>query len=163
MPKAVIIGATSGIGWALAAELSRRGWELGVSGRRQQRLQRLQAGLSTRVLAKPMDVRRTPQAVRILQQLIRGLGGMDLLVICAAISHRKATWRQEEDILATNVKGFAALARAGFEYFYQHGRGHLAGISSISGLRGRAENIAYSATKAFVSNYLQGLRQKAAR
>ena len=55
----------------------------------------------------------------------------------------------------------AAIANAAFKYFYNQGSGHIVGISSIAAIRGSGEAPAYNASKAFVSNYLEGLRQKA--
>lgn len=163
MPKAIIVGATSGIGEALAELLSPAGYTLGLTGRRQDRLLDLQTRLPNKTLIQTMDVKKHEQAIPQLKQLIQDLGGLDLLILSAGISHRMASWEQEQDILLTNVTGFAALARAGYDYFLQARGGHLVGISSISALRGRGENVAYAASKAFESNYLQGLRQKAAR
>lgn len=163
MPIAIIVGATSGIGEALAGLLSHAGYSLGLTGRRQERLLEMQSRLPNKTLIQKMDVRDHDQAIAQLRQLIQNLGGLDLLILSAGISHRMASWEQEQEILRTNVIGFAALARAGYAYFLQAGAGQLVGISSISALRGRGENVAYAASKAFTSNYLQGLRQKAAR
>jgi short-subunit dehydrogenase len=163
MPKAIIIGATSGIGQALAQDLSGQGYTLGLAGRRLERLQSLKHSLPRATRIQTLDVRRPQTALPAFKRLIRALGGLDLLVISAGISRREASWPEELEIIATNVQGFAALARAGFDYFCSQGHGHLAGLSSISAIRGRAENTAYAASKAFVSNYLQGLRQQAFR
>lgn len=163
MPKAIIIGATSGIGWALAQELSRRGFALGLAGRRLERLRSLQHSLPRTTRIQVLDVRRPQAALLQFKRLIRALDGLDLLVLSAGISRREASWPEELEIIATNVQGFAVLARAGFDFFCSQGRGHLAAMSSISAIRGRAENVAYAASKAFVSNYLQGLRQLAFR
>ena len=57
--------------------------------------------------------------------------------------------------------GYAAMANIAFKYFWSQGKGHLVGISSIAAIRGSAEAPAYSASKAFVSNYMEGLRKKA--
>jgi short-subunit dehydrogenase len=55
------------------------------------------------------------------------------------------------------------MADAAMKYFLGKGSGHLAGISSIAGIRGNGYAPAYSASKAFVSNYLEGMRHKAAK
>jgi len=163
MPNAIIVGATSGIGKALAENLAQQGWTLGITGRRIERLLELKQTLATPTYIQAMDVSQTHQARQQLQQLIHTMGGMDLLVISAGISHQNANWEQEAEIININVMGFAAVAKTGFEYFCKKTSGHLVGISSISAIRGRGENIAYAASKAFASNYLQGLRQKATR
>jgi len=62
--------------------------------------------------------------------------------------------------IKTNVSGFAALVNVAMHHFTERGSGHLVGISSIAALRGGRESPAYNASKAFESNYLEGLRQK---
>jgi short-subunit dehydrogenase len=163
MPKAIIIGATSGLGLALAEQLAQKQWTLGLTGRRTERLDALKSSLKTTTHIQTMDVSQPATAIAQLEDLIQRMGGLDLLIISAGISHRNANWEQESAIIQINALGFAAMAHTGFSFFMQQGFGHIVGISSISAIRGRAENISYSATKAFVSNYLQGLRQKAMR
>ena len=63
----------------------------------------------------------------------------------------------------TNVNGFAEIANLGFNYFVQQGYGSLAAISSIASHRGNSWAPAYSASKAFQSNYFEGLSIKAGR
>ena len=72
-------------------------------------------------------------------------------------------WAKEKETIDVNVSGFAAMANVSFEYFRGRGGGQLAGISSIAAIRGGGEAPAYNASKAFVSNYLEGLRQKACK
>lgn len=138
-------------------------WVLGLAGRRREKLEQLRQSLKTQIFIQPMDVMQTATARDQLQNLITAMGGMDLLIISAGISRRGASPQQEEEIIQTNINGFTALARSGFEFFTTQKSGHLVGISSISALRGRGENLAYAASKAYASNYLQGLRQKAFR
>jgi short-subunit dehydrogenase len=66
----------------------------------------------------------------------------------------------ENEAIKTNVTGFAALVNVATHYFTRKGSGHLVGISSIAALRGGRESPAYNASKAFESNYLEGVRQK---
>jgi short-subunit dehydrogenase len=69
----------------------------------------------------------------------------------------------EKRTIDTNVTGFTCVADWAFNYFKHQGKGHLVGISSVAGLRGSSIAPAYNATKAFQINYLEGLRQKAAK
>jgi short-subunit dehydrogenase len=66
----------------------------------------------------------------------------------------------ENEAIKTNVTGFAALVNVAMHHFTEKGSGHLVGISSIAALRGGRKSPAYNASKAFESNYLEGLRQK---
>jgi len=160
MPTAIIIGATSGIGLALAQELARHGYALGLAGRREAILAEVRAALGTRVAIRRLDLCRPEEAMAQLDSLIDELGGMDLLIVSSGVGHPNPAlaWEPERDTIAVNVAGFTAMIAAGFRYFRRQGHGHLVGISSIAGLRGSRWNPAYSATKAYESNYLEGLR-----
>ena len=70
-------------------------------------------------------------------------------------------WMKEQQTLDVNVYGFCALAGEVYKFFAKQGKGHLVGISSIGALRGNSLAPAYNASKAFMSNYLEGLRKKA--
>jgi len=66
----------------------------------------------------------------------------------------------ENETIKTNVTGFATLVNVAMRHFTAKGSGHLVGISSLAALRCGRESPAYNASKAFESNYLEGLRQK---
>lgn len=160
MPTAIIIGATSGIGLALAHELARHGYTLGLTGRREAILEELRTTLPTRVAWRDMDLTRPEEATTRLDSLIAELGGMDLLIVSSGVCtpNSELAWEPERDTLAVNVSGFVAMISAGFRYFSQQGHGHLVGLSSIAGIRGNRWNPAYAASKAFEINYLEGVR-----
>lgn len=162
MQTAIIIGATSGIGRALAIELSHRGYTVGIAGRRTGMLETLQGELLGPSAKATIDLADPMQAVQRLDELIAELGGMDILVISSGIgvSNPHLEWEPERQTIAVNVEGFVAMASAGYRYFARHGHGHLVGISSIAGIRGSRFNPAYSASKAFVMNYLEALRAR---
>jgi short-subunit dehydrogenase len=167
MKRAVIIGASSGMGLELAHVLGRAGWAVGLAARRATELQALARNLPAGAALRTMDIADTATAAEALKELISDLGGMDLMIISAGADHFNPDPRATLDRAATqriidiNVSGFCAMADTAYEHFAHQGRGHIAGISSIAGLRGSAEHPAYSASKAFVSNYLEGLRLKA--
>lgn len=164
MRKAVIIGASSGIGRELAKLLAKEDYTLGLAARRLSLLHELSKELGGDIFIKRMDVSKPEQAVDLLGELIRDMGGMDLLIICSGTGHinAKLDWELEKETIYVNVTGFTALADAGFKYFAQKGEGHIAAISSIAALRGSGDCPAYNASKAYMSNYLEGLSCKAA-
>jgi len=94
-------------------------------------------------------------------------GGRWAIVIGASSGtgflNEELDWEKERDTLAVNVTGFARAAVFFMTQFARQGGGHLAGISSIAALRGSGTAPAYAASKAFVSNYLEGMRLWAAR
>lgn len=159
----IIIGATSGIGRALAVEMHNRGYEVGATGRRSNALNELAQQLETRIYTLPMDIARTEDAIQSLQSLIDIMGGMDIIVLNAGVSNFRdgIDWKTERTVIDVNIRGFAALANFSFDYFERQGSGQIVGVSSIAGLFGYGLSATYNASKAFVSNYLQGYRQRA--
>jgi short-subunit dehydrogenase len=160
MKKAVIVGASSGIGEALARVMAQSGWQLGLAARRQDRLEALCADLPGDHLIALLDVTQTDDARSRLTELLESMGEVDLVVLNAGVGHGnfKLHWDREQTTIDTNVLGFAATANAAFHYFIKQGRGHIVGISSVGKFRGGAFCPAYNASKAFMSNYLEGLR-----
>lgn len=165
MKKAIVIGASSGIGRELARVLSRESYAVGLAGRRTDLLKSLQNELTEASFIKHIDVSKQDEAIGHLEELIQEMGGLDLIVISSGIGfiNPELGWKAEKDTVDTNVSGFAAMAGVAFKHFLKQDNGHIVGISSIAALRGGAEAPAYNASKAFVSNYLGGLRQKAAK
>lgn len=165
MPKAIVIGASSGIGRALAKVLAREGYEVGLAARRFELLVDLQKEIKTKTFIKKIDVALPIEARNSLKSLIDEMGGADLIIVNAGIIFNNQTfeWEKEQSTIQVNVLGFAAMAHKAMEYFLDRGKGHLVGISSISALRGEGDSPSYSASKSFVSNFLEGLRIKGCR
>ncbi len=157
---AIVVGASSGIGRAVAVRLAREGWRLGVASRRLALLESLRDEIGPETLVQPMDVADAPAAAEALRALIGRLGGADLVVLSAGAAHLNPDLDSEleRDTLAVNVMGLAALADAAMRHFVERGRGHLVTISSIAALRGSGWAPAYGASKAFVSTYADALR-----
>ncbi len=163
MKKAIIIGATSGIGRALAVELHRRGYVVGATGRRMGKLLELEDELHHRIHIQQMDVTELKKSREHLQSLIKNMDGMDIIILNAGISNYQGAsgWDTEKHVIDVNVTGFSSLANFSFTYFEEQRHGHIVGISSIASLFGHGLSAVYNASKTFVSIYLQGYRQKA--
>ena len=162
MKSALIIGASSGIGRALAALLSQDGYRVGVVARRTELLIELQAELTGPCVVRTADVSQPDLAMPLVRELIDELGDVELFVICAGAGFENSAlaWAPERDTIAVNVLGFAAMVNVAVSHLEARGSGHLVGISSIAALRGIGGAPAYAASKAFVSNYLQGIRYR---
>lgn len=158
--KTIIIGATSGIGEALAKELAKRGYCVGITGRRKERLSAVQQEIPVPTFARVMDVAKPEQAQAVLKELIDEMNGLDLIIINAGVGNCNLDWQSQHEIINTNVVGFSAIAALSTEYFLQQNHGHIVGISSIAALRGGASAPVYAASKAFVSHYLEGIRAR---
>jgi short-subunit dehydrogenase len=93
------------------------------------------------------------------------MGNVDIIIISAGTGHLNPSldWLPEKETIDTNVTGFTAMAGAAMRYFINRKEGHLVGISSIAAIRGSDICPAYNASKAYISNYLEGIRKKAAR
>ena len=165
MKRAIVIGASSGIGKELAIVLSGNGYAVGLTGRRIDLLEELKSNLPNPAFTKQMDISDYSNAMVLLENLIEEMGGADLIVISAGIGFFNSDlgWEKEKNTIDVNVGGFAAMANVAFRHFVQAGRGHLVGISSIAAIRGSGKTPAYNASKAFVSNYLEGLRINASK
>lgn len=163
MKKVIIIGATSGIGKELAKIYSCSGYEVGIVGRRTELLNELASELSTKTYKLTLNITKTETVIQSLEELIQEMKGVDIFVISAGTGHinESLDWQKEKETINTNVSGFAAVANIAMQYFIKNGSGHLVGISSIASIRGSRDAPAYNASKAFVSNYLEGLRGKA--
>ncbi len=160
--KAIITGASSGIGRALAVVLSNDGYALGLMARRVHLLEALRSELRQPAWIMPSDFENPDQARQDFRQLCAQMGTVDLVVLNAGANHRSAdlSWEHDQKMLQVNVASFVALAHEAMRIFLKQGAGHLTGISSIAGVRGSGHVPVYGATKAFLFSYLDGLRQR---
>lgn len=155
--RAIVIGASSGIGCEVAKLLISRGWKVGVAARRVEQLQTMGA-----MAVEHIDVTADDATVA-LQRLIVKTGGMDLFFYASGIGkqNRELTEDIELATLQTNGVGFTRMVGAAFRYFAAQGHGHIAAITSIAGTKGLGPAPSYSATKAMQNVYLQALEQQA--
>lgn len=167
MKKAIIIGASSGIGSALAKILSENGFILGLTARREDLLNELQKNLKNRSFVKKMDITKVEASIDSFYELVKEMDGVDLVIINAGIGFasskldwkkEKFDWTKEKITIETNVLGFTAMTMAAYQYFLKKKKGHIVGISSIAALFPHSSCPAYSASKAFMSNYLEGIK-----
>jgi len=165
MKKAIVIGASSGIGRELAKILVRNGYVVGIMARRMHLLNSLRDEIKGEVFVRGIDARDADAAMEVLANFIKEMNGVDLIVISAGTGdiNDNLDWHLEHETIRTNITGFAAFANVAIHHFIEKGSGHLVGISSISALRGGRESPAYNASKAFESSYMEGLRQKIMR
>lgn len=168
-PRAIVVGASSGIGEALSRHLAADGWAVGLAARRGERLAALAGEISSRypgrtVVRRVIDLRDAAESVEVFDHLVADLGGVELVVIASGIGHENPAleWSPEAETVAVNVAGFTAIAVAAMRHFEARRGGHLVGLSSLAALHGHGDAPAYGASKAFVSRYLQALRHRVA-
>jgi short-subunit dehydrogenase len=160
--NAIVIGASSGIGRELAKTLSRHGYGVGILARRMELLSELAKELPGRSFVRRIDIANHDEAARILDDLIREMGEVDIIIVNAGVGflNPDLEWQKEKDTVHVNVLGFMSMANVAMKHFLKRGKGHLVGISSIAAISSTPAAPAYGASKAFMSNYLKALRIK---
>ena len=160
--KIIIIGSSSGLWKELAILYAQQNHMVCVTGRRHELLEELKTKHPSNMIVSAFDVTAGDNKKQI-ESLIEKLGGLDLLIYNAGYGEPSLKLIPETERMTTltNVNGFVEIVSYVFNYFAQKGRGHIALISSISALRGNSWTPAYSASKAFMSNYAEGLSIKA--
>ena len=157
MKRAIVIGASSGIGKEVAKLLIKDGWTVGVAARRVDMLKELSADATEQI-----DVTKEDATER-LQTLISRLGGMDLFFYASGIGKQNRELKEDIELatMQTNGLGFTRMIGEAYRYFTEQGHGHIAAITSIAGTKGLGPAPSYSATKAMQNVYLQALEQQA--
>lgn len=160
--KVIIIGASSGIGKELARVFGDHGYAVGVTARRFELLTEVAGELPGKSFVRHMDIAKCEEAMVVFEDLIKEMGGIDIVVINAGIGflNPDLEWEKEKLTVDVNVEGFMAIANTAMKHFLKQCHGHLVGISSIAALRGDSVAPAYSASKAFMSNYMEALRSR---
>jgi len=160
--KAIVVGATSGIGKEVVKVLTSSGWEVGIASRNQSELQFLQSRNLNIVATECIDI-TSADADQLLMKLIGKMGGIDLYFHSSGIGYQNRSLDIEKELLtiSTNVNGMVRMVDTSFNYFTQcpDKKGTIAVISSIGGTKGLGPAPAYSSSKRFVSHYLESLTQ----
>lgn len=163
MKRIVIMGASTGMGLALAEAFASRRVKVGLAARHTETFMELKNKYPGYVEYQRIDITH-PKAVEDLNELIDKLGGMDIYFHSAGIGYENLTLDPEREvqIVRTNAEGFARMISAAYRYFRRHGsKGQIAALTSVAGTAGIGRLSAYSATKAFDRYYLQALEQLA--
>ncbi|MBI5403182.1 MAG: SDR family NAD(P)-dependent oxidoreductase [Ignavibacteriae bacterium] len=163
MKKCIVIGATSGIGRELSRLYVSKGYMTGITGRRENLLRELGSENPASYKIKSFDISKPDTNFRNLEELSSELGGLDLIIINSGTGNGndELKFEIEKDTVLTNVLGSTEIAGWAFNYFRKQGYGQIAIVTSIAGMRGGRFAPAYSASKAYLINYAEGLRQKA--
>ncbi len=172
----VLVGATDGIGRALAAAYLERSWRVAVVGRSPAKVDATLADLAaafpgSTVVGGVLDVTERASVVPAMEATLAALGQMDLLVYCAGTMEGEGRTRPPDAdgvaaasdaalLLAVNFLGAVDVLEWGARYFTEAGTGRLAAIGSVAGDRGRKGSPIYAAAKAALHQYLEALRHR---
>ena len=180
--RAIVMGATSGIGQEVARLLAANGYEVGIAGRREERLVQMAQATPGIVTHRQIDVTKEDAPTE-LYKLIEELGGMDLYFHSSGIGWENVALDADKELktVETNGVGFVRMVSAAYNWFaeqradeakqraegYEQRAGdkerkaRIACITSIARTRGLGAAPAYSATKRMQAHYLECLSQQA--
>lgn len=159
MKNAVIFGATSGIGKALAELLVKDGYRVAITGRRLEKLTELKAQFPDQILIKQNDIQLVESVEQVFNEIVLEFKTIDLIIQSSGVGfiNPKLKWDMENQSILTNVLGVTKLYTLSYNLFKQQQFGHLVGITSIASLRGSRAAPVYFASKAYQKSYLEGL------
>ncbi|HVZ40021.1 MAG TPA: SDR family NAD(P)-dependent oxidoreductase [Candidatus Kapabacteria bacterium] len=169
---AIVVGASSGIGEAIARRLVHAGCRVALIARRADRLEAICAELNREAgwevaLAVPHDVHRHEEIPWLFQNCALRLGGMDAIFYASGVLPRIAPDEYETatdvETIQVNLLGAIAWLNQAALRFEKTGSGTIVGIGSIAGDRGRRGNPVYCTSKAALATYLESLRNRLGR
>lgn len=164
---AIVTGASSGIGAAVAVALAKEGASVSIAARRQDSLKAVQDKIeqqtgSKKILVVPTDVTKNAQVEKLVADTTSLLGPVDILVSCAGVMYftmmanvQKEEWERTVDV---NCKGLLNCLSSAVPGMLKKGSGHIVAISSDAGRKVFPGLGVYSASKFFVEATLQSLR-----
>ncbi len=165
--RILIVGASSGIGAALAVEMARAGRTIGLVARRQDALEATAAAVTAkggRAVVQACDATRDADVLAAWRSLWEAMGGIDTIVYASGIMPTIAADEfdivKDRAIIETNVIGAMAWLDCAATDFLRQGHGTICGIGSVAGDRGRRLAPAYGASKAALHTFLESLRNR---
>ena len=170
--RTLIIGASSGMGAALAKKLAGEGYDLALIARREELLSALCGEINQnidkgRALYYVHDVSDYGAVPDLLRRIVSDLGGLDLVIYAAGVNFApladEYNTKNDRQMLEINLIGAFAWLNPIAAMFQSAKAGQIVGISSVAGERGRVGNPGYNASKAGLTNYLESLRNRLAR
>ena len=170
--RALLIGASAGLGAELARKLAREGYSLALLARSKDKLDALCSEIThaTGQLAKGYvhDVSEYDKAPDLLRNIVAELGGLDVVVFVAGVNYPpggidKYNFENDRKMIEINLIGAMAWLHPISEMFQAAKAGQIVGIASVAGDRGRVGNPGYNTSKAGLATYLEALRNRLTR
>ncbi len=170
--RAVVVGASSGIGEAIARKLAQEGYLVALLARRKETLDSICAEINQEAgesiaSAYGHDVTAYDEIPVLFQQVLKDLKQIDVFVFVSGIQHKvgfsEYNFEKDREMIEVNLLGAMAWMGQAAAFFERMGAGHLVGISSVAGDRGRVGSPAYNTSKAGMSTYLEALRNRLTR
>ena len=169
--RAIIIGASAGLGAELARKLAREGYSLALLARTQAKLEELCNEINIKdqlARAYVHDVSEYSKVPDLLRKIVADLGGLDLVVFVAGVNYPpggidKFNFENDRKMIEVNLIGAMAWLHPISEMFQAAKAGQIVGIASVAGDRGRVGNPGYNTSKAGLATYLEALRNRLTR
>ena len=170
--RAIVIGASSGIGAALVRELAHSGYLVAAVARREARLQELSNSVNTavgpnRVITFSHNVTDYDEIPTLFQTIVQTLGGLDLIIYNAGVQPSvtvdEYNFDKDRKMIEVNLLGAIAWLNQAAVRFERARQGQIVGIGSIAGDRGRVGSPVYNSSKAGLATYLESLRNRLTR
>lgn len=162
--RALVIGASSGIGEAITRKLAAQGYTVAALARRASELERLAADGQGRVRAYVGDVTDYDAAPALFDRILAELGGLDLAIYVAGVmpevEESEYNFDKNRAMIEVNLLGAVRWLDLAGAHFEAQRSGTLCGISSVAGDRGRRGNPVYTASKAGLSAYMEAMRNR---
>ena len=172
-PKSIVIIGGSPIGQALTRELLKKGHTVVVADDNQDILNDMQEQHGTSLITHYLPITQVEESRKIFKTIIEHLGRLDVCIICCTVAPEikqygllhdgDIPWGPSKETIEVNVMGATALANIAMNHFIDHQKGYLVGVSSLDSLVGHPGCPCYTASKAFMSNYLGAMHKKCAR
>lgn len=164
--RALVTGATGGLGEAMARALHAQGAIVALSGTRAEKLQSLAAALGERAHITPANLSDPAETDALVGQANDAMGGLDILVANAGITRDGLLMRMKDEdwdaVLRVNLEAYFRLARASLRGMMKQRAGRIIGITSVVGVTGNPGQANYAASKAGMIGFTKALAQEVA-
>ena len=157
--KVWITGASSGIGKATAEKFAKENWKVAISARREELLNEM--AKNKNIFAYPTDVTNQDKIQETFNKILQDFGSIDLCIFSSGTYERKSEKGLNVDnikkVMEVNFLGVVSCVKAVQEYFQIKKSGHISIVSSPVGYRGLPKSSGYTASKASLNNFTQGI------
>jgi len=169
--RGLILGASDGLGAALARKLSQEGYSLALIARSQNKLDALCQEINSQggqAWAYVHNVSHFDEVPTLLRRIVADLGGLDLVIYVASVNLPpggldKYNFENDKQMIEVNLIGAMAWLSPVAEMFQSAKAGQIVGIGSVAGDRGRVGNPGYNTSKGGLAIYLEALRNRLTR
>lgn len=167
--KALITGASRGIGRAIACQFAQEGADIALLATKADLLQAVAEevkGCGRQVVTLPVDLRSSDGVAQAVEMAREALGGLDIVVNNAGITADQLLMRQKEEdwvrVLDVNLTGAFRVTKAACRYVMKSKHGRVINVTSVVGLTGNAGQASYAASKAGLVGFTKSLAQELA-